>query len=116
MALKLDTASILAATETHILSYCTDLSSPVFKTSFDRAVKIATYYLPTISVFTDETAAQLSDPSLYTQLVAGSLDKLCGLPEEKGHKVEAVGENRAVILLMLKQATCTSFSLQDADY
>lgn len=102
MALKPDTASILAAAETHILSYCADLTSPVFKTSFDRATKMATYYLPTISVFTEETITQLSDPSLYAQLIAGPLDKLGGLPEVKGHKVEAVGENSAIIWLMLE--------------
>ena len=97
MALKPETASILAAAETHILSYCADLTPHVFETSFDRAAKMATYYLPTISVFTEETTTQVFDPSLYAQLIAGPLDKLGGLPEVKGHKVEAVGENSAII-------------------
>ncbi|RHZ43217.1 fungal specific transcription factor domain-containing protein [Aspergillus thermomutatus] len=102
MALKTDTASILAAAETHILSYCADLTSPIFKTSSERAAKMATYYLPTISFFTEGTITQLSDRSLYVQLIAGPLDKLGGLPEVKGHKVEAVGENSAIIWLVLE--------------
>lgn len=42
--------------------------------SFDRAAKMATYYLPTISVFTEETTTQLSDPNASLYLWVSTLD------------------------------------------
>jgi hypothetical protein len=75
MALKQDTAGIIAAAESHITSYCATLSSPSFPTSTGRATKMTTYYLPTISFFTDGTIIQLSDPSHFVQLISGPLDR-----------------------------------------
>jgi hypothetical protein len=102
MALKQDTVSISAAAKNHIVSYSTDLTSPVFKNSTERAAKLAAYYLPTISFFADGNITQLSDPSQYVSLISGPLDKLRGLPEVTGHRVEAVGENSAIIWLSLR--------------
>ncbi|KAJ5624051.1 hypothetical protein N7510_000360 [Penicillium lagena] len=102
MVLKQDTTGISAAAETHIVSYSADLTSPVFKTSAQRAAKMATYYLPTISFFANGNITQLSDPSLYVQLISGPLDRLGGLPEVRGHRVEAVGEDSAIIWLLLR--------------
>lgn len=102
MALKQDTADIIAAAEIHIVSYVADLTSLVFKTPTERATKMATYYLPTISCFANGAITPLSDPSLYVPLIAGTLDKLEGLPEVSGHRVEAVGENSAIIWLFLQ--------------
>jgi hypothetical protein len=102
MALKQDTVSISAAAKAHIVAYSNDLTSTVFKTSTERATKMATYYLPTISFFADGSITQLSDPSLYVPLISGPLDKLNGLPEVRGHRVEAVSENSAIIWLSLK--------------
>ncbi|KAJ5151433.1 uncharacterized protein N7482_010685 [Penicillium canariense] len=102
MALKQDTVSIRAAAKTHIVSYSADLTSPVFQNSTERAAKLATYYLPTISFFADGSINQLSDPSLYVPLISGPLDRLGGLPEVRGHRVEAVGENSAIIWLSLR--------------
>lgn len=61
-----------------------------------------TYYLPTIFFFTDGTITQLCDPSHFVQLIAGPLDTLGGLPEVKGHLVESVSENSAIIWLSLE--------------
>ena len=102
MSIKQDTASIYAAAEAYIVSYSADLSSPAFKSSAKRATKLATYYLPTISFFADGNITQLSDPSLYVSLISGALDRLQGLPEVTGHRVEAVGEKSAIIWLLLR--------------
>jgi hypothetical protein len=102
MAIKQDTAGIIAAAESHIISYCAALTSPSFANSTDRATKMATYYLPTISFFTDGTITQLSDPSYFVQLIAGPLNTLGGLPDVKGHRVEAVSENSTIIWLSLE--------------
>ncbi|KAJ5378006.1 uncharacterized protein N7496_005415 [Penicillium cataractarum] len=102
MTVKQDTASVIAAAESHILSYCADLTSSKFNTSTERATKMATYYLPAISCFADGAITQLCDPSLYVLLIAGPLDKLGGLPELRGHRVEAVSENSAIIWLFLE--------------
>lgn len=102
MALTQDTVGISAAAKTHIVSYSADLTSPVFKTSTERAAKMATYYLPTISFFADGNITQLSDPSLYVPLISRPLDRLRDLPEVRGHRVEAVGENSAIVWLSLR--------------
>lgn len=102
MAIKQDTTSISAAAETHMASYCADLLSSDFHTSIKRATKMATYYLPKTSFSTEEQIIQISDPSLIVQLIAGVLDKVGCLPEVIGHRVEAVGENSAIIWLSLK--------------
>ncbi|KAJ5397130.1 hypothetical protein N7509_005243 [Penicillium cosmopolitanum] len=102
MAIKQDTTAITAAAEVHIVSYVADFTSPTFKTSIERATKMATYYLPTISFFASGSITQLSDPSHYVSLISGPLDKLDGFePKVTGHKVEAVGENSAIIWLFL---------------
>ncbi|KAJ5907755.1 hypothetical protein N7495_000437 [Penicillium taxi] len=102
MAVKQDTTSISAAAETHIASYCATLLSPDSKTSIERATKMATYYLPNSSFSTEERLIQLSDPSTIMPLIAGVLDRAGRLPEVIGHRVEAVGENSAIIWLSLK--------------
>jgi hypothetical protein len=102
MALKQDTTGIIAAAESHMLSYRADLTSPTFETSTERAAKMATYYLPAISIFTGGTITQLSDPSLYVQLIAGPLNKLGDLPQVRGHRVDAISENSAIIWLLLE--------------
>ncbi|CAI7663986.1 unnamed protein product [Penicillium pancosmium] len=102
MAAKQDTTAITAAAEAHIVSYIADFTSPIFKTSIERATKMATYYLPTISFFANGSITQLSDPSHYVSLISGPLDKVDGFePKVAGHKVEAVGENSAIIWLFL---------------
>ena len=101
MALKQDTTSIIAAAEKHMASYAADLTSAAFKDSVERATKMATYYLPTISCFANGNITQISDPSLYVSLISGPLDKLQGLPEVNGYRVEAVGESSAIIWLFL---------------
>lgn len=101
MAVKQDTTSISAAAEKHIIAYSADITSAVFKSSTERAAKLATYYLPTISCFANGNITQLSDTSLYVPLISGPFDRLGGLPEVRGHKVEAVGENSAIIWLSL---------------
>ncbi|KAJ5587343.1 uncharacterized protein N7459_003108 [Penicillium hispanicum] len=101
MAITQDTTRITAAAETHIVSYIADLTSPVFKSMEERAAKMATYYLPTISCFFDGNITQLSDPSLYGQLISAPLERLGFLPRVRGHKVEAVGENSAIVWLFL---------------
>ncbi|KAL2842386.1 hypothetical protein BJY01DRAFT_216480 [Aspergillus pseudoustus] len=101
--LKQDTTSIIAAAEKHITSYCADLTSPAFKTSTERAASLSIYFLPTISFFADGAITELSDPSLFVQLISGPLDKIQGLViEVTGHRVEAVAENSAIIWLTLK--------------
>ncbi|KAJ5131624.1 hypothetical protein N7448_005782 [Penicillium atrosanguineum] len=102
MALKQDTFSISAAAKTHIVSYSADLTSPVFQNTTERAAKMATYYLPTISFFAGGNITQLSDPLRYVPLISGPLDRLKGLPEVRGHRVGAVGENSAIIWLSLQ--------------
>ncbi|KAL3481697.1 hypothetical protein BJX99DRAFT_253224 [Aspergillus californicus] len=102
MSLKQDTTSITAAADAHMTSYCTVLLSPSFKTSIERATKMAAYYLPEISCFMEGQLIKISDPSLYVPLIAGPLDKLAGLPEVTGHRVEAVGENSAIVWLSMK--------------
>lgn len=102
MSIKQDTTSISAAAEAHMTSYCAELLSPDFKTSIDRATKMATYYLPKTCFSTEEQMVQLSDPSLLVQLIAGALDKAGCLPVVIGHRVEAVGVNSAIIWLSLK--------------
>jgi hypothetical protein len=103
MALKQDLTSITTAAESHILSYCADITSSTFTTSTERAAKLATYYLPTISLFAGGPPTQLSDPSLFVQLISGPLDKVEGLALEViGHRVEAVAENSAIIWLSLR--------------
>ncbi|OAA62375.1 hypothetical protein LEL_10711 [Akanthomyces lecanii RCEF 1005] len=102
MSVKQDTSSVIAAAERHIIAYCSDLTSPKFKTSNERAAKMATYYLPKISFFANGVITQLSDPSLYVQLIEGPLDKLKGIPEVKGHEVKAFAEHSAVIWVSFK--------------
>ena len=102
MALTQDTVGITAAAKTHIVSYAADLTSSVFKNSTERAAKMATYYLPAISFFADGNITQLSDPSLYVPLISGPLDRLRGLPEVRGHRIEAVSENSAIIWLSIR--------------
>ncbi|PWY82585.1 hypothetical protein BO83DRAFT_434222 [Aspergillus eucalypticola CBS 122712] len=102
MARKQDTAVITAAAERHILSYCADLTSPVYQTSTQRAAKLATYYLPSISILTDGTMTRLSDPSQYAELIAGPLDKVGSLPRVGGHRIDAISENSAIIWLFLE--------------
>ncbi|KAL3486505.1 hypothetical protein BJX62DRAFT_241927 [Aspergillus germanicus] len=103
MALKQDLTSITTAAESHILSYCADTTSPTFRTSTERAAKLATYYLPTISLFAGGPPTQLSDQSLLVQLLSGPLNKIQGLALEIiGHRVEAVAENSAIIWLSLR--------------
>lgn len=102
MALKQDTADIIAAAESHIISYCAALTSTSFMTPIDRATEMATYYLPNVSLFADGSITQLSDPSHFVQLIAGPLDRLGGLPDVKGHRVEGVSENSAIIWLLLE--------------
>jgi hypothetical protein len=102
MALKQDTASISAAAKNHIVSYCAVLTSPAFENSTERATKMATYYLPAISCFANGEIAQLCDPSHYVALISGPLDRLKTLPEVTGHRVEAIGENSAIIWLSLE--------------
>ncbi|CAI7590067.1 unnamed protein product [Penicillium glandicola] len=96
MTIKQDTTSISAAAESHIFSYTAALTSPILKTSTERAAKMATYYLPSISLFAGGDIIQLSDPSLYVTLISEPLDRLGGLPEVISHRVEAVGENNGV--------------------
>ncbi|KAJ5770380.1 uncharacterized protein N7511_002431 [Penicillium nucicola] len=102
MAIKQDTIVISAAAKNHIVSYCAALTSPLFKSSTERATKMATYYLPTISLFANGNITQLSDPSQYVALIAEPLDRLKGIPEVTGHRVEAIGENSAIIWLSLE--------------
>lgn len=45
---------------------------------------------------------QLSDPSLYIPLISGPLDKPGGIPEVRGHRVEAIGEKSAIIWLSFR--------------
>jgi hypothetical protein len=102
MALKQDSAGLIAAAENHITSYCAALTSPPFIAQPDRATKMATYYLPTITFFVDGTITQLSAPSHFVQLIAAPLGRLGGLPDVKGHRVEAFPENSAIIWLSLE--------------
>jgi hypothetical protein len=102
MGLTQDTSSITAAAEAHMSSYSAVLTSNDFKTSAERGAKMATYYLPTISFFMDGTITELAGQSNYASLISGTLDKLEGLPGVKGHRVEAIGENSAIIWLFLE--------------
>lgn len=102
MAFKQDTTRISAAAESHMASYCDDLLSPNFTTSIERATKMATYYLPNTSFSMEEKILQIPDPSLIAQMIAGVLDKVGCLPEIIGQRVEAVGENSALIWLSFK--------------
>jgi hypothetical protein len=103
MALKQDLTSITTAAESHILSYCADITSPTFPTSTEHAAKLAMYYLPAISLFAGGAPTHLSDQSLLVQLISGPLDKIRGLALEViGHRVEAVAENSAIIWLSLR--------------
>ncbi|CEL11351.1 hypothetical protein ASPCAL14454 [Aspergillus calidoustus] len=101
--LKQDLTNITTAAEKHILAYSVDITSPNFPTSTERAAKLSTYYLPSISFFAGGAPIQLSDPSLFVQLISGPLDRIQGLALDViGHRVEAVAENSAIIWLTLR--------------
>ncbi|KAL3461717.1 hypothetical protein BJX64DRAFT_260345 [Aspergillus heterothallicus] len=103
MSPKQDLTSITAAAESHITSYCADISSPTFTTPAERATKLATYYLPKITFFADGAITELADPSVFVQLISGPLEQIKDLSlDVVGHRVEAVAENSAMIWLTLK--------------
>jgi hypothetical protein len=104
MAIKQNTTAITTAAETFILSYATDLTSPMFKTTSSRASKMATYYLPTVISLINGTMTEISGPSEFESIILRALDCLAGhgAVEVTGHKVDAVSKNSAIIWLSLK--------------
>jgi hypothetical protein len=102
MGIKQDTAAIIAAAEAHNSSYAAVLTSNDFKTSAERGVKMATYYLPTVSFFIDGQKMELSGQSNYASLISGTLDKVEGLPGVRGQRVDAISENSAIVWLLLE--------------
>lgn len=100
--IKQDTTNILAAAEKFIHSYAVDLSSPSFKTSSERAAKMATYYLPTVVSLVNGSITEISGPAEFGAIIRAALDALGDLPEVTGHKVDAVSVNSAIIWLSLR--------------
>lgn len=100
--IKQDTTNILTAAEKFIHSYAVDLSSPSFRTSSERAAKMATYYLPTVVSLVNGSITEISGPTEFGAIIRAALDALGDLPEITGHKVDAVSVNSAIIWLSLR--------------
>jgi len=92
---------IAAAAEAHTVSYIAVLLSTT--TTPLRAASMATYFLPNVGSFIDDSVAMTSGQKDCTAAIEGTLENLetdngiIKYFEEKGHTIKVVGEASAII-------------------